>query len=1364
MRGQEFKAREKKVQKLTRDGLVEQNRVTGEEVRISQRTADVSFGPERTQDQMLGRSGTAKKQQKLRKSATERMPIDVPVEPQTETNFPEPETSVAVRYEQTEATSPDIASEQYSSENEPVVMETDAPPVMRNTSDIPLNTSVSTSDHKQPNTRFLVRSSAKDKEPDEVLSRSARRRRNAKRLNFKPQKAERESTETRIRFENEDMGLPRLSDDKAVSDKYYKLGQVARDQEDSASEAIPQEERLQFDRSLERKASKSSSQKRRLVKTASDADAAKAEDVEQSEPSAKSFDAADKSAPVTSRQVGEKLRGNGLVTEKGRLQFDHAPPVTTDHPQIKKRQPVKPVNIVDKSAPVTSRQVGEKLAGNDLATEKGRLRFDNASPVMADRPQIKKQQPQSSVNSAEKSTVLTSRQVGEKLMGDNSATEKGRLNFDHEPPVKAEHPPIKKRQPVKSVDAADKSAPVTSRQVGEKLGDSDSATEKGRLQFDHAPPVTTDHLPIKKRQPVKSVNTADKSVTVTSRQVGEKLRSDDLSTEKGRLHFDQKPTVTTEQPQIKKQQPTKPVISADKAVTSRQVGEKLMGDNLADDKGRFNFNHEPTAKLDHPSVKKQTAKPVNSSEKSAPVTSRQVGEKSKDEDSSPAKSRLHFEDEQRPVKTHRDNDDAEDTIPENAESQEPEKPSRQQVRLHFEDAPPQIESASEDGFTSRRQKSKYEKAEKRVEQASRKLEKAQSKLPTKRRVRLEKQYKNAGGKVRHRLRFEEETIPENAQPSLTKRAGSAVLRTAETAVIMKGHEKMREVERENVAVEASHKIEFAAERGAGRFLRWNRNRIKHKSYENVRKAERKLAEAKTELAWQTALRDNPELRRKNALAKAIQKRKIRQKYAQAAHEAKQTVQHTQNILNATGQIIRATAQTVAAHKTLFILFALLAVIVVMFSAGLASCTAMLSGIQSSYISASYMANEDDITNADLYYSEMETDLQIDIDKTEENYPGYAGYTYDIGEISHNPYELMAYLSTAFNAFTFDEIKDELERIFGLQYTLTREVTTGNILKTTLTVKPLSEVIEESLENDEQRDRYEVYMQTLGNRQAFGNPFDFAWMSYVSSPFGWRVHPITGDKQQHTGIDIAVAEGTEIHAVQDGRVVSAGENGGYGLCVVIEDDKGYQSLYAHCSSISVSVGQEVKRDDVIAAVGSTGDSTGPHLHLEVMLNGEYLNPYYFVETGGYNGAAPGTPGGPEIPAYSGEPMGDGSFAAMLTEAQKFIGRPYVWGGSSPATGFDCSGYVSWVINQSGVGSVGRSTAQGLYNACTPVSRENAKPGDLVFFTKTYSTTDTVTHVGILVQDGKMLHCGNPIGYADLGNSYWSSHFYAYGRLS
>ena len=133
-----------------------------------------------------------------------------------------------------------------------------------------------------------------------------------------------------------------------------------------------------------------------------------------------------------------------------------------------------------------------------------------------------------------------------------------------------------------------------------------------------------------------------------------------------------------------------------------------------------------------------------------------------------------------------------------------------------------------------------------------------------------------------------------------------------------------------------------------------------------------------------------------------------------------------------------------------------------------------------------------------------------------------------------------------------------------------------------------------------------------------------------------------------------------------------------------------------------------------------------------------------------------PQGYEVP---GEYLDDETFAAMLSEAQKYIGYPYVWGGSSPATSFDCSGYLSWVINHSGW-NVGRQTAQGLYNLCTPVS--SPRPGDLVFFKGTYNTPG-VSHVGVYVGDGRMLHCGDPIGYANLNTNYWQSHLYAYGRL-
>ncbi|MDL2258103.1 NlpC/P60 family protein [Oscillospiraceae bacterium OttesenSCG-928-G22] len=131
---------------------------------------------------------------------------------------------------------------------------------------------------------------------------------------------------------------------------------------------------------------------------------------------------------------------------------------------------------------------------------------------------------------------------------------------------------------------------------------------------------------------------------------------------------------------------------------------------------------------------------------------------------------------------------------------------------------------------------------------------------------------------------------------------------------------------------------------------------------------------------------------------------------------------------------------------------------------------------------------------------------------------------------------------------------------------------------------------------------------------------------------------------------------------------------------------------------------------------------------------------------------------DIPA---EALEDETFAALIAEAEKYIGYPYVWGGSSPATSFDCSGFVSYVLTNSGLCNTGRLGAQGLYNISTPVSAANAKPGDLVFFVGTYDTPG-VSHVGIYVGNGVMLHCGDPISYTSIETSYWQSHFYAFGR--
>ena len=146
--------------------------------------------------------------------------------------------------------------------------------------------------------------------------------------------------------------------------------------------------------------------------------------------------------------------------------------------------------------------------------------------------------------------------------------------------------------------------------------------------------------------------------------------------------------------------------------------------------------------------------------------------------------------------------------------------------------------------------------------------------------------------------------------------------------------------------------------------------------------------------------------------------------------------------------------------------------------------------------------------------------------------------------------------------------------------------------------------------------------------------------------------------------------------------------------------------------------------------------------------EYVDRYYNTEYEDYE--------------ISESALTDERFAAIIAEAEKYLGYPYVFGGSSPSTSFDCSGFVSWVYNRCGW-NIGRPTAQGLFDICTPVSSVNVKPGDLVFFEGTYDAGRTVTHVGVYVGNNMMLHCGDPIQYESLTKPYWQEHFYAYGRM-
>lgn len=149
--------------------------------------------------------------------------------------------------------------------------------------------------------------------------------------------------------------------------------------------------------------------------------------------------------------------------------------------------------------------------------------------------------------------------------------------------------------------------------------------------------------------------------------------------------------------------------------------------------------------------------------------------------------------------------------------------------------------------------------------------------------------------------------------------------------------------------------------------------------------------------------------------------------------------------------------------------------------------------------------------------------------------------------------------------------------------------------------------------------------------------------------------------------------------------------------------------------------------------------------------------------GSSGGTGGSSGGGfryDIPE---EALSDEKFARMIAEAEKYLGMPYVWGGSSPSTSFDCSGFVCWVINNCGNGwNVGRTTANGLRGKCSYVSPANAQPGDLIFFEKTYNTVGA-SHVGIYVGNGMMIHCGDPISYTSINSTYWQNHFLGFGRI-
>ena len=543
---------------------------------------------------------------------------------------------------------------------------------------------------------------------------------------------------------------------------------------------------------------------------------------------------------------------------------------------------------------------------------------------------------------------------------------------------------------------------------------------------------------------------------------------------------------------------------------------------------------------------------------------------------------------------------------------------------------------------------------------------------------------------------------------------------------------------------------------------------------------------------------------KKALQKRLQKQRIKREYLKARQKgaatkaAQEAVSKTANTATA---IAKKLQEIASKNAGVLITVGIMAVLLVMIMTSVSSCGAMFADTQSTVLAASYLSEPAEIDATDLQFTRLELDLQNEIDNIETDYPGYDEYSYNLGEIGHNPFTLIGYLSAVHTEFTASEVESEVQALFDEMYTLTltpdtetrtrtvtktgtRTVTdpvTGeeteeeyeyeeeeeyevSILRVVLTVKPLETIVAGKMDA-EQTEIFAMYAETGGLLQQFASPLDLYWYNYISSYYGYRKNPNTGNEELHRGVDIAVPTGTTVYAAHDGTVTTAAYDSYYGNYVVIEKD-GYTTKYAHMDSLSVSAGQSITKGTVIGTTGNTGSSTGSHLHIECLYNGEYYNPlfYFDVGEGTLYGESPGGGGGAPGNALPPESYDDATVQALMEEAARYLGYPYVWGGSSPSTSFDCSGFVCWVFTNSGVHNLPRTTAQGIYDQCTPVSASEAKAGDIIFFTGTYNSAGAVSHVGIYCGNGVMIHCGDPIKYASINTPYWQSHFYSFGRLN
>lgn len=623
----------------------------------------------------------------------------------------------------------------------------------------------------------------------------------------------------------------------------------------------------------------------------------------------------------------------------------------------------------------------------------------------------------------------------------------------------------------------------------------------------------------------------------------------------------------------------------------------------------------------------------------------------------------------------------------------------------------------------------------------------------------QRQAADTGKKKPGRLSFDDEAPDGVMVHGSGTGIGRKAVETAAGAAAFVAHSKIHEAEDDNAGVEAAHSAERLTEESVRRVAGSGLRQSKTKEDTVRRKSDapglHRLNFGEEPVEGANAAKQEAE--KKTTIRKFFQKQRYRRMYAAAKKEEKtveQAYKASQSIVAKAAAVVK---ETFRRNSKVFIGLGILGLLFMLMTSAVTSCTAVIHGTGSSVISTTYASTDEEIHNVENAYKSMENALNAQINSISSRYPDYDEFRYQIDEISHNPYHLISYFTVKYGEFTLSQVRAELEEIFRQQY----EIST-------------------------QSDQITVtHTKTVRVGESLGRVVTSGYCNcpiccgqWSGGPTASGVYPTSNHTIAVDANDPIVPIGT--HVVMNGVeyvVEDTGAFARYGVQFDVYYDSHSEALNHGHRTWEAYLADSNGRNQVQVTTTETVNQLSVTLtnhNLDVVLrsrmtaneikrydiyNRTFGNRNYLFDLNTLPGYGPYS--SYTIPP---EALSDERFARMIREAEKYLGYPYVWGGSSPSTSFDCSGFVSWVVNNCGNGwSYGRLGAEGLRQVTAYVYPEDAMPGDLIFFQGTYDCGGGASHCGIYVGDGMMIHCGNPIQYTSINSAYWQAHFLQFGRL-